>query len=350
MTTNVLLWAMGFITVLSLAVALGTWVSRNRWMQTLNTATRETVAAKDSHITALEQHVAVVRQVDSVRMAERYIAAKKGLETRSARLAAELSRARARREEAERTINDLLLDGETRSSEIARLRSDLLKTQQDAQRLEQIVKAIYTVGPIAIEEVKKELAARRRLAAHVKGRLEHLGLEGEARFAENERLKGEVEQCRAEVERIAREMEVTRSAGAILDGMLGIDSEIRERLAPYVSERLEESVRRLSSVHGRDPFADIIGSTAREAGRDSMLLESGADSANGAAAAVPEASVGEATPAMEDPSNGRGAVADSSTEARPSAGGDSLAAERAEWLRSLSRPPSALGGPTGTRT
>lgn len=278
---------LGFITVLSLVLAAGAWLTHSRWTREYRETAEQAARAKDQQIASLEQQLGFVRELESVRFTERYIATKKGLEERVSALRTQAADARAGRENAHKQIEDLTLDAETRAREVERLRSDLIRANQEAQRLEQIVQAVHTVGPISIDEIRTELSKRRRLAAHIKGRLEMLGMAGEAKAAEVERLRSVIEEKKRVAERLARETEITRAAGAIVDAMLGIDADAREKLARHIGDQLEDSVRRLTDLRGRDPIADFLDAIERGRKRDGRLLGTGEATATAPGARTP---------------------------------------------------------------
>ena len=289
MSQGMLLTLSTVLVLLSVTIAVFAWMSSLRWTREYREALDQTAAAKDEAIrgregqlegkeetlTALREEVELLREMDSVRFADRYLETKSGLEQRLHRLETRRDRWKARLEEEQGKLAELELSSEQKAEEIQQLRSELTKNQLDSRTLDEALQTVSSLGEIPVSDLRSALARRRRRQAEVTARLEQLTLDGDAKSTEMERLNAEIERARKEVEVVEREIEITRAAGPILDSLLGVTAEMKDRLGA-VEERLERSMRSLSRAPGRDPIADFLDATAGASRERNLLLAAGA--------------------------------------------------------------------------
>ncbi len=291
MSQGMLLTLSTVLVLLSVLIAVFAWMSSLRWTREYREALDRTAAAKDEAIrgrdgqlegkeealTALRDEVGLLREMESVRFAERYLETKNGLEQRLHRLETRRDRWKARLEAERGKLEELELSSEQKAEEIQQLRSELTKNQLDSRTLDEALQTVSSLGEIPVSDLRSALARRRRRQAEVTARLEQLTLDGEAKNTEMERLNAEMERARKEVEVVEREIEITRAAGPILDSLLGVTGDMKERLGA-VEERLDRSMRSLSRAPGRDPIAEFLEATAGASRERNLLLAAGAAS------------------------------------------------------------------------
>jgi chromosome segregation ATPase len=284
---NVLILS-AILVVLSLAIALVAWVSSMRWVREYRHSMDQAVKAKDQAIQArdqqleankgsvdsLKQEIAFLKELDSVRFAQRYLATKNALEQRLNRLNTHRTRWRERAKDVQRRLEELQLSREQKGTELAALRSELAKTLHDSRTLEQALQAVSTLGAIPVADLQAALSRRRRKQAEISSRLEQLGLEGEEKVTEMERLNREAERARAEADRLEREIEITRAAGPILDSLLGVTAEMRDKIGG-IEDQLDESMRSLSAFRGSSQIAEFLRAAAHSTREPARLLGAG---------------------------------------------------------------------------
>lgn len=261
------------VAAVSLIVLLVVVVTSARGQRQLRVAHEESIATKNEQIAALEAQLASLRESESIRFVDRYIAAKKGLEERIANLHEGLEAAREQQDQVRGELSDLGLAERERESETDRLRRDLHRTTDQIRRLELVLREVASVGPMDVEAIRGELDNRRELAGHISERLDRLGLEEQDRVAGRRSRTQRLERLNVEVAEARREIEITRAAASIVDGILGIDSETRKRLARHASEHMESALQALGDAARRSPisrFVDIL-----ERPRPGRLLERG---------------------------------------------------------------------------
>jgi chromosome segregation ATPase len=288
MSQQTLLILSAVLVVLSLTIAVVAWVSSMRWMREYRASMDQAVRAKDDAIrsreeqietgkeslTSLKKEVTFLKELDSVRFAQRYLATKNALEQRLNRLSTHRARWRDRAREVQRRLDELSLSREQKASELAALRSELAKTLHDTRTLEQALQAVSTLGAIPVADLQAALSRRRRKQAEISQRLEQLGLEGEDKVSEIERLGQEMEKAGAESERLEREIEITRAAGPLLDSLLGVTSELRDRMGT-IEDQLDESMRSLSAFRGSSQIAEFLRAAAHATREPAKLLGAG---------------------------------------------------------------------------
>lgn len=255
MTEAAVVWVSGLIAVLSLAAALLIGVASLRWRRELRDATDRAVQARDQQILALEQEIEFLRQMDSVRITQRYIATKNAIDDRVSRLRQERSANRDRETRIRAALEELALP--PAGSDAERVSDELGRVNADSERLEEIVHDLRSMGTIQVEALQSELASRRRMAAELQGRLDRLRLDGEMRQAETERLTAERERLLRDMERIEQEMELTASVGPIVDAMLGITPDVRGILG-RVEESLQESLSQIDEARASESVVDVL--------------------------------------------------------------------------------------------
>lgn len=253
-----IVWVSAAIAILSLLAAILAWTAKNRWIREYREATDRLLEGKDREIGELEEQIEFLKEVESIKFTERYISTRMGLEERARRLEGDLQARRKRARELEGKIEDLSLQDDEQSAKTARLRSELVRTHREVQKLEEIMESVHSVAPIPVDQLKQALSARRRRSAELKGRIEHMTLDGLAKSSELEDLREAVERNEREARAIRHDIEVTRSAGPIVDAMLGITSEVEERIG-RIGDRLGPSIRQLASTRGQDPVEDFLG-------------------------------------------------------------------------------------------
>lgn len=286
------------IAFLSLLAALLAWVAGIRWARESRESAAQAIQANREELLLMERQVDFLKDLDSVRLTERYIETKKGLEEHIAGLEGNLREIEERRGVIERQIDDLQVEGDRHDAEVGQLRTDLTRTQHDCHKLEQVVQAIRTVGPIPIEAVRRELEKRRRWQVDIRARLDRLELEEELKEAEVARLRDELEALRGEVARLEREIEVTRAAGPIVDAMLGISPDLSNRVI-RTGEQLGELLPRLARGERHGSAAAFLKAVHRGTPGSDRLLggASGTSPDDGPASASEH--VAEPAPAIE---------------------------------------------------
>lgn len=274
MNDAMLLGASAIVALLALATAAIAWVSKIRSDRGHRIALDEAVRTRDKQIQALEQQVDFLRQLEAVKFVERYIATRRGLQQRLDRLVADVEAGVAREREIEREIQELSRSDEERHGDVQRLRAELSRNQQEAHRLEQAIDAVYSIGEIQVDEVRREVARRRRLAVEIKGRIERLALDAEAKVAEIARLRSELESGHEGMDALKRELDLTRSAGPIVDGLLGIDEELADRVDD-IDHNLAQAGLDLGSGADADTVGHFLSVVERERSQRGRLLGAG---------------------------------------------------------------------------
>jgi predicted nuclease with TOPRIM domain len=286
MNDATILGASAIVALLALATAAVAWVSKIRSDRHHRIAFEEASRTRDKQIQALEQQVDFLRQLEAVKFVERYIATRRGLQQRLDRLVADIEASHAREREIEREIGELSLSEEERDGDVQRLRAELSRNQQEAHRLEQAIDAVYSIGEIQVDDVRREVARRRRLAVELRGRIERFGLDTEAKVAEIARLKAELESGREAMESLKRELDLTRSAGPIVDGLLGIDEDLADKVDD-IDHHLAQAGLDLGSGADAETVGHFLAVVERERSQRGRLLGAGAptDGASARAAA-----------------------------------------------------------------
>ena len=215
------------------------------------------LSEKEDALAGLHEEVSFLRELESVRFAERYLETKNGLELRLKSLENQQERWSERGRELQRELEELSLSREQKSGEMARLRGELARTQLDGRTLEDALRAVSSLGEIPMTDLREALTKVRRRQTEITTRLDQLGLEGEEKTSERSRLQLEIERARGEVARLRREIEITRAAGPLLDGLLGVSAEMQKKMV-RIEDQLERSLRSLDSVRGQDSFAGFI--------------------------------------------------------------------------------------------
>jgi chromosome segregation ATPase len=288
MSQQTVLILSAILVALSLLIALVAWYSSMRWVREYRHSMDQAVRAKDQalqsreqqlqasegSVESLRQEIAFLKELDSVRFAQRYLATKNALEQRLNRLNTHRTRWRERAKDVQRRLEELQLSREQKGTELAALRSELAKTLHDSRTLEQALQAVSTLGAIPVADLQAALSRRRRKQAEISSRLEQLGLEGEEKVTEMERLHREADRARAEADRLEREIEITRAAGPILDSLLGVSSEMRDKIGG-IEDQLDESMRSLSAFRGSSQIAEFLRAAAHATREPARLLGSG---------------------------------------------------------------------------
>ena len=214
------------IVALSAIAGLVGWITSLRSIREHRLTTEQTLRAKEEaaevlsqEVARLDDHILALRELDSIRFAQRYIEAKSGLETRASELSGKLGSARVRKETLRRELDRMQADDGSRGVEAGRLRAELIRAQQEAHRLEQILESLSEVGPIPADHVRAELARRRETQIELRGQLDRLSLAGVAREAALELLRSELESARTEERELERDLEIAHSAAPVLDGL-----------------------------------------------------------------------------------------------------------------------------------
>ncbi len=222
-------------------------------------------------VVRLDDHILALRELDSIRFAQRYIDAKSGLEGRVNELRSDVAAAQHRRETLQRELDQMLADDGARGIEAARVRADFTRAQQEGYRLEQILESLSAVGPIPADHVRAELARRREIQLELQGRLNRLTLAGAARVTATELLRADLDRVLAEERELERDLELAYSAAPLLDGLLGITGDVTDRLQD-LQARLGTPLRILAESRRQpDRFRRVIGSAPRLA--NARLLE-----------------------------------------------------------------------------
>lgn len=270
MTADMVPWIVASIPLLLLVVAM---IASSRSQRQLGAAHEESIATKNEQIATLEAQLASLRESESVRFVDRYIGAKNGLEERVRGLQEQLDAAREQQKATQSDLADLGLSDQEREREGERLQRDLMMTNDQIRRLNVALREVASVGPVDVAPIQVELDNRNELAEHIQERLDRLNLEGRERMAIWQNRTKRLEGLNEEVARLRREIEVTRAASSIVDGVLGIDSDTRKRLSRHASDRIEGALQSLGDAAKRNPisrFVDVL-----EQQRSERLLESG---------------------------------------------------------------------------
>lgn len=273
--------SLAVVALLALATAAIAWVSKIRSDRQHRIDLDEATRIRDKQIHTLEQQVDFLRQLEAIKFVERYIATRRGLQHRLDRLVADVEAGHAREKEIEREIRELSRSDEERDEDVQRLRAELSRNQQEAHRLEQAIDAVYSIGEIQVDDIRKEVARRRRLAVELKGRIERLALDADSKVAEIARLRSELETGREAMESLKRELELTRSAGPIVDGLLGIDEELADQVDD-IDHNLAQAGLDLGSDADAETVGHFLSVVERERSQRGRLLGAG-DEAAGAA-------------------------------------------------------------------
>lgn len=285
MNAAMLPWIVAIVSLIVLPIAL---VAAARGQRQLRVAHEESIASKNEQIASLEAQFASLRESESIRFVDRYLAAKKGLEERTANLHERLEQTRQQQEKLHSELSDLGLSDRERESETDRLRRDLNRTTDQIRRLELVLREVASVGPMDVETIRVELDGRRELSAHIRERLERLSFEEQDRLAARRTRAHKLEGLQEEAAKARRDIEITRAAASIVDGILGIDSETRKRLARHASDHIEGALQALSDASRRSPISQFVDVLEQQ--RPDRLLE------RGRPAARPEAEAKEVVP------------------------------------------------------
>jgi hypothetical protein len=269
-TVELLPWIVAGVSLLALFAAV---IASTRSQRQLMAAHEESIATKNEQIAALEAQLASLRESESIRFVDRYVAAKNGLEERVRGLQEQLETARDQQDQLRGELADLGLSDRERESEAERLRRDLMRTNDQVRRLEVAIREVASVGPLDVNTIRVELDGRRELAAHIKERLDRLNLETRDRVARRLSRTHRLERLQEDVARVRREIEITRAASSIVDGILGIDTETRRRLARHASDRIEGALQALGDASRRSPISQFVDLLEEQ--RPDRLLERG---------------------------------------------------------------------------
>lgn len=270
MTVDMVPW---IVAAASLIVLLAAVVASVRAQRQLRIAHEESIATKNEQIASLEAQLASLRESESIRFVDRYVAAKKGLEERTANLHDKLDAAREQQEKVRAELEDLNLSDLERESEMDRLLRDLNRTNDQTKRLEMVLREVASVGPMDVETIRVELDGRRELAAHIRERLDRLSAQEHDRLAAHRTRTHQMERLQDDVGGIRRDIEITRAAASIVDGILGIDSDTRKRLARHASDHIEGALQSLADASRRSPISQFVEVLERQ--RPDRLLSEG---------------------------------------------------------------------------
>lgn len=282
MNADMLPWIVASVSILMLLLSA---LAFSRSHRHLRAAHEETVAGKNEQISALEAQLVPLRESESVRFVERYLASKNGLQQRQEKLQERLEEARSQQEILRTELADLSLSDGDRETEAQRLRQDLLQANDQVRRLEGVLKEVAAVGPLDVNSIRHVLGERRELALHIKERLDRITLEHQDRISGVRIRETKLEQLEVEIRRLRRELEITRAAGAMVDGIMGIDGETKTLLARHASERIEGALQSLDDLSRRSPISRFVDVLKEQ--RPERLLRDGemhADSSGNTAA------------------------------------------------------------------
>ena len=310
-----LAWIVAAIALVALVAAI---VVSSRAQRQLRLVHEETIASKNEQIASLEAQLVALRESESLRFVDRYVAAKKGLEERTSNLHDKLEAIRAEQDKLRVELNDLDLSEVERETEMERLRRDLQKTTDQIRRLELVLREVTAVGLMDVEPIRVELDGRRELASHIRGRLERLDLEEHDRVSLRRSRTQKLEKLNEEAARIRRDLEITKAAAGIVDGILGIDAETRKRLAQHASEQIDGALKLIGEAADRGPLSKFIDVFEQQ--RPDRLLERGKPSAptgDGQAADGEPAAVGAVPTATAPPSPAVDSTGEASAGSRP---------------------------------
>ena len=272
----------------SLVVLLVAFLAAARTQRQLHVAHEESIASKSEQISSLEAQLASLRESESIRFVDRYVTARKGLEERTANLSKLLESTREEQDKLRDELNDLSLTDSERESEKDRLLRDLSRTSDQIRRLEMVLREVVNVGVTDVNAIQAELAGRRELSTHIHERLERLSAQAHDRQAAHQSRTLKLDQLHGESAKLRREIEVTRAAASIVDGILGMDSETRKRLARHATSQIQNALDALGDAAGRDPISKFVDILEKQ--RPDRLLERGKETAE------PEAVDGDRVP------------------------------------------------------
>jgi len=284
-TADTLPWIVAAISVIVLLVVV---VTSERAQRGLRVAHDASIATKNEQIASLEAQLASLRQSESIRFVDRYVAAKKGLEERTANLHERLESGREQHDKVRDELNDLGLSDRERESETDRLLRDLNRTTDQIRRLELVLREVASVGPMDVDTIRVELDGRRELSAHIQERIERLTSQEHDRLAARRSLTNKLERLNEEAVRIRRDIEITRAAASVVDGILGIDSDIKKRLARHAAAHIDGALQSLADTARRGPISQLVDVLEQQ--RPDRLLERGRAAAP-AEAEEPEAAL-----------------------------------------------------------
>ena len=296
MTADMLPW---IVAAASLAALLVAMVSSARAQRQLRVAHEEFIATKNGQIASLDAQLASLRESESIRFVDRYLAAKKGLEERIANLSKLLDSAREEQDKLRDELGDLGLSDGERESEKERLLRDLNRASDQIRRLEVILREVANVGVMDVNAIHGELANRRELSVHIRERLERLTAQEHDRLAARESRTHKLEQLHGEAAKLRREIEITRAATSIVDGILGMDSETRKRLARHATYQIQGALDALGDAAGRDPISRFVEIVEKQ--RPDRLLHGGAPAAAAEARETRESDVPPAPETAPEP-------------------------------------------------
>jgi chromosome segregation ATPase len=248
-------WIVAAASLLALLAALVASVRAQRQLRAVH---EESIATKNEQIASLEAQLASLRESESIRFVDRYVGAKSGLDERVKGLHEELESARSQQDRLRSELTDLGLTDRERETEAERLRQDLTRTTDQIRRLELVLREVANVGPMDVDAIRRELDSRRELATHIKERLDRLSLDQRDRLSSRLSRSHRLERLDEEVARLRREIEITRAAASIVDGILGIDTDTRKRLARHATDRIEGALKSLGDLAGRSPIARFV--------------------------------------------------------------------------------------------
>jgi hypothetical protein len=209
--------------ILATAFAVGAWAFRERALRRQREVYEKALAARDRRIYDLKAQVELLHDLADVRLAERYAAAKRGLEAHIAALEEERDAWTREQAAIEKRLGEIAPPPSVASAPAS------------------------TPPPTPAAPDPGALDADRRAVA-----------------LEVSRLRAEREQCRIEADRVARALEIARATGPFLDALLGFPppdaGEVRS-----VEDRLAEWRRALARARpGSDPFREILRAVAWE--------------------------------------------------------------------------------------
>jgi chromosome segregation ATPase len=268
--TAMLPWIVAAVTLIVLLVA---FLASARSQRQLRLAHEESIATKSEQISLLETQLASLRESESIRFVDRYVTARKGLEERTANLSKLLESTREEQDKLRDELSDLSLSESERESEKDRLLRDLGRANDQIRRLEMVLREVVNVGMMDVNAIQSELAGRRELATHIHDRLERLSAQAHERQAQHQSRTLKLEQLHNEGAKLRREIEVTRAAASIVDGILGMDSETRKRLARHATSQIQSALDALGDAAGRDPISKFVDILEKQ--RPERLLERG---------------------------------------------------------------------------
>ncbi len=264
-------WVVASVLALVLLLAI---VAAIRSQRQLVAAQEDALAAKYEQIATLESQLASLRESESIRFVDRYVAAKNGLEERVRALHEQLDKVHEQQDQIRTELGDLELTDLEREEEVQRLRRDLMLVSDQARRLESALKEVTSLGLVDVEAIRLELEDRRELAGHIQERLDRLSLHSRDRNSRRLSRTKRLERLDHEVARLRREIDITRAAASTVDGILGIDGDTKRLLARLATERLEGVMKPLDDLADGSPIARFVQVLEKQ--RPDRLLEQGA--------------------------------------------------------------------------